>query len=222
VIDPASPYKPGSRVFVLGGGGFTRSGYIISGFTNGLGTFFAIGSSFTITGPTILYAQWVLSYTVIYDGYGANESNFVPRDILSPYAAGSTVTVMSPSGELTRNEGEYFGGWTDGVNDYLAGATFVINSNTILQAIWYASGPTFTVTYSNYLSNGGAAPVDSLSPYAAGSTVTVLDNTGGLYRFDTVFAGWNTNNLYTGTMYVAGDTFVLTSDITLYPEWYAT
>lgn len=228
-IDPASPYKLGSRVIVLGGGSFTRSGYLITGFTNGSGSFFAIGDSFTITGPTILYAQWVLSYTVTYDGYGANEGDFVPRDILSPYAVGSTVTVLSPTGELTRDAGEYFGGWTDGTNDYLAGDTFIINQNTILQAIWYSSEPvtTYTVTYSNYLSDGGTPPDDTLSPYADGSTVTVLDNNypapeGPLYRFDTIFAGWNTNNLYTGTMYVAGDTFVLTSDITLYPEWYAT
>jgi len=184
--------------------------------------FFSIGDSFTITGPTILYAQWILSYTVTYDGYGANESDFVPRDILSPYAAGSTVTVLSPTGELTRDEGEFFGGWTDGVNDYLAGDTFVINSNTILQAIWYSSEPvtTYTVTYSDYRSRGGVAPVDTLSPYADGSTVTVLDNTGGLYRVGYIFAGWNTKQDYTGTFYTVGDTFEITSDITLYPAWY--
>jgi hypothetical protein len=128
--------------------------------------------------------------------------------------------VLAPTGELTRYEGEYFGGWTDGANDYLAGATFVINSNTILQAIWYASDPTYTVTYSNYLSDGGTPPFDTLSPYADGSTVTVLDNNiGVLYKFDSPLEGWNTLQDYSGTQNVSGDTFVITSDITLYPYW---
>jgi uncharacterized repeat protein (TIGR02543 family) len=222
-VDPSSPYKAGSTVTVLGAGGISRSGYLFTGWNtaaNGSGFSFAIGDTFTAMRNIVLYAQWTPSYTVTYIGNG-NTGGTAPVDP-SSYSPGSSVTVLGP-GSLIRM-GFLFTGWNtvaDGSGTpYAAGSILTIAlSSVILYAQWT---PSYTVTYNGYLSDGGTVPVDPSSPYATGSTVTVLDNTGGLYRFNTEFAGWNTNQLYTGTMYVAGNTFVITSDITLYSEWYAT
>ena len=224
-VDPSSPYKAGSTVTVLGAGGLSRSGYLFTGWNtaaNGSGTSYSVSTTFTAMRNIVLYAQWVLlpTYTVTYNGNGATGGS-APVDP-SLYNTGASVTVLG-QGSLTRTS-YLFTGWntaTDGLGTpYSAGSILTIAFNSvILYAQWT---PSYTVTYNGYLSDGGAVPIDPLSPYATGSTVTVLDNTGGLYRFNTNFAGWNTNQTYTGTMYVAGDTFVITSDITLYSEWYAT
>ena len=223
--DSASPYKAGSTVTVLGSGTLVRSGYLFTGWNtaaDGSGTGYSGSDTFTAMRNIVLYAQWALipTYTVTYNGNGAMGGP-APVDP-SSYNTGASVTVLGP-GSLTRT-GFLFTGWNTAANGsgipYAAGSILTIAfSSVILYAQWT---PSYTVTYNGYLSDGGTVPIDPLSPYATGSTVTVLDNTGGLYRFNTDFAGWNTNQTYTGTMYVAGDTFVITSDITLYSEWYAT
>lgn len=62
--DPNSSYVSGSMVTVLGLGNtnaLSRTGYSFNGWNtaaNGTGTFRAVGSTFSITGITPLYAQW--------------------------------------------------------------------------------------------------------------------------------------------------------------------
>jgi hypothetical protein len=81
------------------------------------------------------------------------------------------------------------------------------------------SGP-YTVTYFGNGSNGGSVPVDSNSPYIAGSTVTVLGNT--FTRAGFIFAGWSTNPGGTGSDYNGGDLFTINSNTTLYAQWIPT
>jgi 6-phosphogluconolactonase (cycloisomerase 2 family) len=81
------------------------------------------------------------------------------------------------------------------------------------------SGSTYTVTYSGNGATSGSAPVDS-SSYAAGATVTVLGNTGGLAETGHVFGAWNTQANGSGTSYASGQTFVMGSaNVTLYAQW---
>ena len=82
----------------------------------------------------------------------------------------------------------------------------------------------FTLTYD---ANGGSGnvPVDGSSPYASGSTVTVLGNVGTpstLSRTNCTFGGWNTAADGSGTSYVAGNTFTISANTTLYAKWLAT
>ena len=81
--------------------------------------------------------------------------------------------------------------------------------------------PTYTVTYSGNGFTGGAAPVDSSSPYTSGSTVTVLGNTGSLSRTDYQFLQWmNASTAFSSTtQYVPGSTFTISADTTLYARW---
>ena len=83
------------------------------------------------------------------------------------------------------------------------------------------SAPTYTVVYSGNESEGGASPSDA-NNYTAGSTVTVLGNTGNLVRTGYAFSGWNTAANGSGTNYSPSDTFSMgSSNVTLYAEWNA-
>src|SRR5205085_7715566 len=60
--DPNSPYNHGSTVTVLGTGTITRAGYTFAHWNtaaNGSGTSYNPSDMFTITGNTVLYAQWL-------------------------------------------------------------------------------------------------------------------------------------------------------------------
>ena len=107
-----------------------------------------------------------------------------------------TVTVSYTEGDVTKT------------------ATYQI---TVSQAV-----TTYTVTYSGNGNTSGSAPTDSNSPYASGSTVTVLGNTGNLAKTNYSFAGWNTASDGSGTNYSAGNTFTITGNITLYARWVST
>lgn len=81
--------------------------------------------------------------------------------------------------------------------------------------------PTYTVTYDGNGNTGGTAPTDANSPYASGSTVTVLGNTGSLVKTGYTFDGWNTAADGSGADYAAGGTFSISADATLYAKWTA-
>lgn len=79
----------------------------------------------------------------------------------------------------------------------------------------------YSVTYNGNSNTGGSVPVDGSSPYVAGSTVTVLGNTGSLVRTSYSFAGWNIAADGTGTNYSPAATFSIAANTTLYAKWTA-
>jgi uncharacterized repeat protein (TIGR02543 family) len=183
---------------------------------NGSGTAYAGGAEYTITATTTLFAQWVETFTVTYDG-NTSDDGTPPTDPNSPYAASSVVTVLGNT-DLAK-DGHVFAGWNTAANgsgtSYAAAATFTIAANTILYAQWVSA---YTVTYEGNTSDDGTPPTDPNSPYAASSVVTVLGNTD-LAKAGHVFGGWNTTAAGDGTRYAAGDTYTLTADTTLYAVW---
>ncbi|MEM4248058.1 MAG: InlB B-repeat-containing protein, partial [Candidatus Nanoarchaeia archaeon] len=76
----------------------------------------------------------------------------------------------------------------------------------------------YTVTYNGNGNTDGTPPTDSNS-YSAGSSVTVLGNTGNLTKTGYTFAGWNTAANGSGTNYQSGATFTINSNTTLYAQW---
>src|SRR5215472_3308031 len=79
----------------------------------------------------------------------------------------------------------------------------------------------FTVTYNGNGSTGGSVPVDSTA-YANGAQVTVKGNSGSLAKAGATFGFWNTAANGTGTEYDPGNKFAITSNVTLYAQWYIT
>jgi uncharacterized repeat protein (TIGR02543 family) len=79
----------------------------------------------------------------------------------------------------------------------------------------------YTVTYVGNTNTTGNAPIDASSPYVAGSTVTILGNSGSPvfaksgYDFD----GWNTAADGLGTSYSQGNTFTINANTILYAKW---
>lgn len=83
-------------------------------------------------------------------------------------------------------------------------------------------GPTsYTFTYDGNTNTSGNAPTDGSSPYASGSTVTVLGNSGSppLAKSGLTFDGWNTIANGSGRYYSQGNTFIIDANTTLYAQW---
>lgn len=78
---------------------------------------------------------------------------------------------------------------------------------------------TYTVTYNGNTKTSGNVPSDGSSPYAAGSTVSILGNSGTLIKTDYIFSGWNTAANGSGTSYSEGDTFTINANTILYAKW---
>jgi uncharacterized repeat protein (TIGR02543 family) len=86
------------------------------------------------------------------------------------------------------------------------------------ELILYSLGP-FFVMYNGNGAEGGSVPVDATG-YLAGTSVTVLGNSGKLVRAGFNFAGWNTQTDGSGTTYTQGQTFAMgNADATLYASW---
>lgn len=85
----------------------------------------------------------------------------------------------------------------------------------------YTAGPsTYTVTYAAGGATSGSVPVDASSPYTAGTSVTVLGNTGSLAKTGFNFNGWSGDNGVGAK--TAGQTFTMPSaNVTLTAQWSA-
>ncbi|MFD0711821.1 InlB B-repeat-containing protein [Paenibacillus sp. GCM10027626] len=219
-------YPPGSVVTVSDQGDLTNPNLTFVGWntqSDGQGTHYAAGTTFKVgMSDVILYAKWTAdpTYTVTYNGNGSTGGS-VPSDN-NAYEQGQNVTVLRNSGDLVK-KGHTFAGWNtqaDGQGtDYAAGATFAMGTeNVTLYAKWTAS-PTYTVTYDDNGSTEGYVPIDNQA-YEQGETVTVLRNSGDLWKTGYRFAGWNTQADGQGTDYAAGATFAMgTENVTLYAKW---
>ena len=156
-------------------------------------------------------------FLVSYDDNSA-DSGTAPSD--QYYAQGKDVTVSGNTGSLVR-AGYVFTEWNtayDGSGtSYSAGDVFTMGSADItLYAQWDAI---YSVTYDDNSADGGAAPADG-NDYFENDAVTVLGNTGPLYRSGYAFVGWNTAAGGGGTAYSGGDSFAMgTADVTLYAQW---
>lgn len=76
----------------------------------------------------------------------------------------------------------------------------------------------FKVTYNGNRASIGTPPANQV--YSYGDTVTVSDNSGGLYYTDNMFSGWNTAPDGSGTAYPVGATFSMPGRaVTLYAQW---
>lgn len=82
---------------------------------------------------------------------------------------------------------------------------------------------TYTVTYNGNTNVSGSVPVDGAS-YVAGSTVTVLGNSGSpvLAKSGFTFSGWNTASNGSGVSYSQGNTFTINANTILYTVWTST
>jgi len=103
---------------------------------NGMGTNYAVGATFAVTGNVTLYAKWQskVQYTVTYQANGA--SGTVPAaQTVDP----GTVIILPGEGNMI-NSGKVFDGWNTQANgngtSYAEGLSYTVNANITLYAKW--------------------------------------------------------------------------------------
>lgn len=147
---------------------------------------------------------------------GSNEPTNTSVEFATSSLGNKTITPTSP---ISLSNGDVFTIKVNLTNND-ASNTRHWRINTITLTPVAAS--TYTVTYDGQSPASGSAPTDTSSPYAAGSNVTVLGNTGNMTKSYKDFVGWNTSTSGTvSTHYNAGDTYSsISSDVTFYAVWH--
>lgn len=147
-------------------------------------------------------------YSATAENYaGGGGSGYLNLSLTDAETIDGDNTMTNPSGgTMTGREGNGYAR----ITPYYQG---VCESEPV--AVTITVNCTSTMTYD---ANGGSGTMtDPNSPYNYGSTVTVLANS--FTRTGYVFNCWNTAADGSGTKYVAGDTFTITANTTLYAQW---
>ncbi len=157
-----------------------KSGFKFNGWTitsDGSGPVYTAPGSFKITEDITFYAKWladsVNTYTVSYDGNGA-DSGSVPLDFINyDYASGQKAIVFGNRASLAKT-GNCFLGWKIGTDTtvYTAGNKISATSNTTFVAVW---GPTRIFTTRN-MKTGAYDPVTATQKAEATHCIVFVDS----------------------------------------------
>lgn len=201
---------------------YSRANYVFYRWAtaaDGTGTTYSNIAQVTLTAGATLYAQWTANtYVVTYTYNGASGGNSTSTDSFT--TAGSPIVLPTPT-----KTGYTFAGWysdsglsssigSAGANYSPTGATLSLNA----YAKWTAINYTFT--YDANSADSGSVPTETSKQI--NQTATVKANTGSLVRTGYTFGGWNTQSNGSGTNYLSGSIFTLSSsNVTLYAKWSA-
>lgn len=139
-----------------------------------------------------------------------------------------TYLVGSSSEGVAFNQSTWYGAWSTSYVNISKDVTLSNVSQLIIMIEATANSlycHSYSITYTAgsgkvcaYDANGGTGTMtDSNSPYASGSTVTVLDNS--FTRVGFTFDHWDTKADDSGTDYDPGDQFTISAATTLYAQW---
>jgi len=215
-VSPMSGLQ-GSTITLPGSTGFSYPGYTFDGWNtsaNGSGLAYSPGASFTLTADTTLYAQWAVNTVTFHENSWSGDATSAVQSS-SVIATLSLVTTLSPT---FSNPGYAFAGWTtnmDGTGTlYADGASYDFrNGSSTLYAKWNLI-PTDQVTISG---NGALGSVPIMTGLQ-GSPITLPAASAFTFTGHT-FVSWNTLSTGSGISYLAGSTYVLSADLTLYAQW---
>jgi len=170
-------------VTLRSGSGITRSGFIFGGWntnSDGTGTNYNAGASFTPSSNITLFAKWDPVYTVTYNINGGSGTTPSSQTV----NAGNSVSLASGSG-LTRS-GFTFGGWNTNSSgtgtNYNASSSFTPSSNITLYARWITvsnDGGTLSYGGQNYrtvIIGGKRWMAENLNYSGSGGNVGVCYN----------------------------------------------
>ena len=199
---------------------------------DGTGTSYNANDNIIVNNNIVLYAIWqdiekpdpkpeIETYTVIYDvngGTGSIKDNNI-------YTANSIAIVKSSDG--ISKTGAKFISWNtkaDGTGiTYNANDNIIVNNNIVLYAIWQdiekpdpkPEIETYRVIYD--LNGGIGTKVDEIEYYKNDEVTVKCDK--GISKELAKFKYWNTKADGTGSIYKPFDTFIITSNVTLYAIW---
>jgi uncharacterized repeat protein (TIGR02543 family) len=191
---------------------FSNPGYTFSGWntqSDGLGTSYANGATYSFTSDMELYAQWTKE--VVQTAFFEDNGGVGTISSTSGYS-GSVIQLPGATGII--NNGYSFSGWNtepDGMGiDYPAGSSIVLLSNLILYAQW--SPDVYVVSYQG---DGGTVNPGSVT-FATGNSPIILPNP---VLTDNTFDGWYsepTGGLLVG---LAGASYEPVDSVSLYAQW---
>ena len=217
-VAPHPTVGAGSVNLAINSGPLVKSGSIFGGWNtsaSGTGTPYAVGSNYALFADINLYAVWSAGnplYTITYAG-NTNTGGVVP----SPTVGSGSVTLAANSSPLVKTS-SVFGGWNtkaDGSGtNYSERSNYNLTANVTLYAIW-SSYTIYTITYAGNGNTGGSVP----TPTVGSGLVILATNTGSLAKNGYTFAGWNTKVDRSGTSYLVGGNYNLTSNVTLYAAY---
>ncbi len=175
--------------------------------SDGTGTTYNPGSTFTENHNLTLYAQWEESYCTV--TFIANGGEDAPKTMKRKY----DVKYVLPSKTPTRY-GYDFRYWTTSANGgtvYFPSKEYTMKGNLILYANWKAH--VYTISFD---SNGGTTTVGSQTK--THDVATSLTYTRPV-REGYTFVAWNTQPDGSGISYSAGSKYTEEGDVTLYAQW---
>lgn len=171
---------------------------------------------------THLYAQWVKEGGTPAEEVTLTYMNGSETYATQSYFSGETVTV----GTCTdAKEGYTFKGWAttaDGAVAYTPGATFEIDGDTILYAVWEKDKDpevTYTLTYD---ANGGTGAPAAQTASSTDQTHTFIVSDVTPEREGYIFLGWADVADATAPVYLAGENLTLKASAptkTVYAVW---
>lgn len=222
---PAQVQDDGTKlpVTVNSGTGFSRPGYTFTGWKDKDGNDVTPGSSLTLAENTTLYAQWEqVDYSIQFNANGASQGE-IPSSLSKKFGESFTV----PDAVTPLKKAKYiFDGWNTA--DKGEGASYAVGSEFTVDA----STPTVTTLYVQWkpakqckvLYDGVASgvtdiPTDDNTYYNDGLSDEVTVSSATPKKPGYTFLGWNTDSEGNGTNYSPGDTFTITSSVTLYAKW---
>ncbi|WP_438967133.1 InlB B-repeat-containing protein [Flavobacterium sp.] len=196
-------------------GNLEKTGFTFEGWntaSDGSGTSYAEGDSYTLSEDVTLYAKWTANYyTLAFDANGG--SIMMTNDQMLPFGS-----IVNLTGGLFTRDGYAFSGWntaSDGTGtSYAVGDSYTISNDVTFYAKWTANE--YTITFD---ANGGNGTMTTLI-ITYGSMENLSSNV--FTREGYAFTGWATTSEGTvtyadGASYTMGD-----SDITLYAKWVST
>jgi hypothetical protein len=204
---------PGNNSLSANTGNLQKTDHAFAGWntqSNGLGTSYAVGGTFLVSGDVTLYAKW--TSVVTYNG-NSESSGYLPPP--SSPAIDSSISLANNSGFVKTGplakENHTFGGWNTNSqgtgNTYLPGRdTFPLTGNVTLYAKWLS-----TITYD---ANGGTGDVPSPQNFVDGN-VRLDANAPILTKGDLIFDHWSLKEDGSADNYGIGATFALSGNTTL-------
>jgi uncharacterized repeat protein (TIGR02543 family) len=194
--------------------GFSYSGYTFSGWntaTNGSGTAYANGASFTMgTSSVTLYAQWVANTNTITFNANGGTGTMAAQTIATNASASLTANAFTYAGYT-------FAGWNTRANGsgttYANSASYTMGTaSVVLYAQWTANLNTIT-----FNANGGTGTMANQT-IATNASASLTANAFTYSGY--TFAGWNTQANGSGTTYINGASYTIgTASVVLFAQW---
>ena len=215
---PAAQTVNGGSISIItlpDGNDLIKTGFTFGGWNtraDGTGTNYNIGASYTVSVDVTLYARWLNFYTIKFNANGATSGTAPAAQTVGD---GSIITL--PDGNDLIKTGFAFGGWNtiaDGTGtNYNIGASYTVRGDVTLYARWLIS---YIITFNANGATSGTAPA---AQTVGDGTTIILPNGSSFTKTGFAFNGWNTIADGTGTNYLAGTSFTVNGDITLYARW---